>query len=235
MLKESLRVLVVDDDEQISDMITGYLELCPLFSVTAVDSVDKARRAAAEGTWHCWMVDLYVPDIRDGMGLMEEFADQVPVMVMSGQSTGGEGYRCGQLNVTGFIDKSEIDRAALVNRVYRLALTRLLCANYPKAPTNKAALAALDLLFTDTPDTVTDWASRLQITARTLEQWMRECGPNRPNTILSLFQVYQTAFAHTSLDRELRESVRELAESVIQRYADRPARLRRLVLKAQEA
>jgi CheY-like chemotaxis protein len=230
LLKDSLSVMVVDDDDQVLETVCGYIELCPLFRVEPVHDVSKARALAQARPWHCWLVDLYVPDIADGMGLMEEFSATVPTIAMSGLSTGGEGYRCSQLSVVGFIDKSELNAPALVDRVFRLALTKLLCCRYPSLPNSKVAESAMEALFKNAPESVGEWSRQLQVTARTLEQWTRECGSYKPNTILSLFHVYRVAYEYTmSAEGHPRFSPGQMA--VVQRFAERPSRLRELLSK----
>lgn len=236
LLKHSLNVLVVDDDEQVLDMVAGYLELCSLFQITPVKTVDEARELAARQLWHCWLVDLYVPDIEDGLGLMRDYARAIPLIVLSGRSTGSEGYRCGELNVLGFIDKTEIRGPALVQRVFEICLYKTMCTKYPNIGTcGKRGDNPLQVLQLRRPESVAEWASMLGVSARTLEQWAGECGAYKPNTILALFHLYRISFARTMHPRHKPAVLSVREQAIVDRYAERPARLRDLIARTVQS
>ncbi len=232
LLKHSLNVLVVDDDEQVLDMVAGYLEMCSLIDVTAVKTVDEARRLAAKQLWHCWLVDLYVPDIDDGLGLMRDYAHAIPMIVLSGRSTGSEGYRCSELNVLGFIDKTEIRGPALIKQVFQTCLYKTMCTKYPNVGTcGRRGDNPLEVLELRRPESVTEWASMLSLSSRTLEQWAGECGAYKPNTILALFHLYRVAFARAMHPRHKPARLSHREQAIVDRYAERPARLRDLITR----
>ena len=190
-LKGTLRVLVVDDDDDLLALFTANLQLCSLFDVHAAGTVEHARSLAGQGRWHCWLVDLYVPRIEDGMALIRDYASAVPILVLSGRSTGGDGYQASQKGIVGFLDKGAIDADTLIRRAYGIAVRRLLCPGYPSAGTDDEALAAL---FERSPGTVGEWAGLLSVTPRALERRIDAIAAVRPGTLLALQSLYALAF-----------------------------------------
>jgi CheY-like chemotaxis protein len=229
----SLRVMVLDDDERILDMVAGFLEMCSLFETVTARTVEEAHRYASCGPWHCWVVDLYVPYMEDGVSVMRRYAHAIPTLVLSGQSTGAEGFECGHYGVVEFLDKGKLDAAALATVVYRHGLTKLLCPNYP-AGIGENARRACDVLFTRRPEGVGEWSEMLGVTPRTLEQWAHECGPLKPNTMLVLFQVFDLAFRSGPLMRRQALELSKADELLLQRYGRRPSRLRELLRRSLE-
>ncbi|MBD3241761.1 MAG: response regulator [Chitinivibrionales bacterium] len=236
LLKHSLKVLVVDDDERVLDMVTGYLEMCSLFDVTPVKTVDEARTLAARQAWHCWLADLYVPELDDGLNLMRDYARAIPMIVLSGRSTGSDGYRCGELSILGFIDKTEIRGPALVERVYQICLYKTMCTRYPYIVTcGRRDEEPLKVLELRRPESVAEWASMLSVSSRTLEQWAGECSAYKPSTMLALFHLYRIAFARSMLRRHELAELSEREQAIVDRYAERPARLRSLIARTVQS
>jgi len=226
--ESSLRVLVLDDDERILDMVASFLEMCPLFDIVTARTVEEAYQYASRGPWHCWVVDLYVPEMEDGIGVMSKYAHTVPTLVLSGQSSGAEGFECGRYGIVGFIDKTKLDAASLASIAFRHGLTKLLCPNFP-SEVSDSARRACEILFTRRPEGVAEWADMLGITPRTLEQWAHECGELRPNTVLLLFQIFDLAFRSGPLMRRGGVELSEVDHLLLQRYGRRPSRMRDLL------
>jgi CheY-like chemotaxis protein len=232
-LTGTLKVLVADDDEQMLDLVSSVLTVCPLFSVTAVASARRARSLASAGGWHCLLFDLYVPEIADGLGLARDFAPDTPVVMLSGRSTGEEGYRCSQYNVADFLDKGDIHAAVIRATVLRHALLKLLFLGYPFARDNLSGRQMAATLVENLPESVAQWAELQGVSPRALEQRSLDCGGFRPRTVLALFRLYRLAFEHLDHPRPAR-LVGETDRVLLGRYASRRTVLSALIAERRE-
>jgi CheY-like chemotaxis protein len=235
-LAGTLKVLVVDDDEQVLDLVASMLRVCPLLDVTAVGSVERARRLGSERhNWHCWVLDLYVPELDDGMALMGSFAARYPIVALSGRSSGGEGYRCSQLGVMAFFDKSAISQSALLDCVFRNAQMKMLFERFPFVRQSKVLTCVADSLIDSWPESVTEWAGALSISPRTLEQWCTDCGSLKPRTILILHHLYQLAYRMCTAPKGRASALSAHDAKLLGRFAARRSRLAALVSGRRDA
>lgn len=228
LVREYLNVLVVDDDEGILSMIVSHLRLCSILNVTGVSSVEAARREASVRLWHAWVVDLYVPQLEDGMALLEQYGCHVPVVVMSGRSTGGEGYRCSQRNVIDFLDKATVDMHDLTARVYDACLRKVLCPRFPSPSLNAGAREALDKLLLMSPGSVKEWADFVAVSPRSLEQRLGEFAGLTPFEAISLARLFRLAYVWC----ESRTGTFVVPRSdlpLVRRLAERPSVLKQLL------
>ena len=76
-------LLVVDDDREIRDLLTRFLEKSG-FRITAVRDSREARRAWTRGAFHLVVLDLMLPG-ENGLDLARWLRDQedVPIVVLS--------------------------------------------------------------------------------------------------------------------------------------------------------
>lgn len=95
---EGLRVLVVDDEAPVRELLAEMLEYCGA-AVTAVGSVADALRMMPEVRPHVLLSDLSMPE-RDGYSLIRavralapEQGGRVPAMAVSGDTDGGTRQR----------------------------------------------------------------------------------------------------------------------------------------------
>lgn len=82
------RILVVDDDETIGEMIVSFLARLG-YDATAVGSGRDALAVFFPGRFHLVLIDLKLPDI-GGLELLEEIRKRdrrVPVIIISGYGT----------------------------------------------------------------------------------------------------------------------------------------------------
>jgi CheY-like chemotaxis protein len=211
------------------------LRTCPLLDVTAVGNVERARRLGAERhNWHCWVLDLYVPELNDGLALMESFAARYPIVALSGRSSGGEGYRCSQLGVMAFFDKSAISQSALLECVFRNAQMKMLFERFPFVRQSKVLTCVAESLIESWPQSVTEWAGALSITPRTLEQWCTDCGSLKPRTILILHHLYQLAYRMCTAPKGRASALAARDAKLLGRFAARRSRLTALVSRRRD-
>jgi len=193
-LNSTLNILIFDDNKNTAELLALLLERYPVFNLTQVHSRNEVNELYEKEKWHCWVVDLYAPDIKDGMHIIKAFAKQVPIIGVSGKATAAEGYKCSRLHVVDFIDKGELNSTSLVERVFTHAMKKMIFPEYPNLDSKKISLDAVETLFEKSPQSVGEWARYTNVTPRTMENWCQEATGKSPRDILSLYLVFHLAF-----------------------------------------
>ncbi len=227
MLAGTFSVLALDDDEDMLAMLVSYLQICPIFSVTGAATVDEALGLIVSRQWHCWVVDLYVPTAAQGLGLVAQVARHIPVVVLSGQSTGGEGYLCGQHGAEAFIDKGVIEADTLNARVFDLCLKKRLAPAFPFADTRDPRAEVLTHLFDSEVLAVAQWARALAVSRRALEQRVHEACGLAPLTVLWLYRLYRIAQRYCRNGGRLPFPLSRSERALLTRFVANPLLLQR--------
>jgi len=84
-IREGLRVLVIDDDEELCDLTADYL--APLgFRVEAVHTGEEGVERATGEQWHAVILDVMLPDV-DGFEVLRRIRakSKVPVLMLTGR------------------------------------------------------------------------------------------------------------------------------------------------------
>ncbi|MBD3317186.1 MAG: response regulator [Chitinivibrionales bacterium] len=216
VLAGSLRILMVDDNPEVLLLMKSFLlEGNNLFAVDAVSSADEADKALQNPTYNLAVIDLYMPTSDVTQNLISRYTEQLPILVVSGKASGGEGYLCSQMNIVGFFDKEMLDQRTLYRAAFDAALKHRLSGIYP-APLYKQKLqSAFNILMSDSPESVSEWAQRLGVSSRALE-YSFDCTSRSPRQILKLYRLYRIARAvdtsHSLLRADLTPKDRNLLE-----------------------
>jgi ActR/RegA family two-component response regulator len=99
--ERTVNLLLVDDDRQVLKALQRNFT-SPAFAITAMDTFDSAKKAAAGGMWHCWVLDIDLGNGRTGMDIMAADKNFPFVIILSGlqsMSTAAEAVRRGALQV----------------------------------------------------------------------------------------------------------------------------------------
>lgn len=98
------KILVVDDEQQIRQLLTDLLED---FDVTSVGSVDDAMEALIADSFDLVLTDIKMPE-KSGLELVQDvmrYASNTPVIVMSGHGGKEETMDCLRYGAYDFFEK----------------------------------------------------------------------------------------------------------------------------------
>ena len=87
MAGDKARVLVVDDEKDIVEMMQGFLSMFS-YNVSSADNGKRARELFAENKYELCLMDLKLPDV-SGFDLLKEFRSQnsdIKVIIITGSS-----------------------------------------------------------------------------------------------------------------------------------------------------
>lgn len=103
---QTIRLLIVDDEEAFLNVITQRLRLKD-FDVTAASDGETAMAAALEKTFDVAVVDLHMPGM-NGQELLAALKDRHPflqVLILTGQGTMGAAMECMRLGAASYLEK----------------------------------------------------------------------------------------------------------------------------------
>ena len=115
------KILVVDDDESIIDLLSTRLAIAGYNVVTATDGFE-AIRALKDTRPHAMILDINMPGL-DGFGVLEHMKKQgvhkPPTLVLTARHNAGDVEKAIRLGAKDYLAKPFDDRL-LLNRVARL-------------------------------------------------------------------------------------------------------------------
>jgi DNA-binding NarL/FixJ family response regulator len=101
-----VRVLIADDDRRARDALRSLLSGVPGISVVGVaESAEAALQMANEQTPTVALVDLLLPEARDGLGLLEALTRELGVSAVAISIDGGLQNRARSAGAIEFVDK----------------------------------------------------------------------------------------------------------------------------------
>jgi DNA-binding NarL/FixJ family response regulator len=101
-----VRVLIADDDRRARDALRSLLSGVPGISVVGVaESAEAALQMANEQTPTVALVDLLLPEARDGLGLLEALTREGGVSAVAISIDGGLQDRARSAGAIEFVDK----------------------------------------------------------------------------------------------------------------------------------
>jgi DNA-binding NarL/FixJ family response regulator len=101
-----VRVLIADDDRRARDALRSLLSGVPGISVVGVaESAEAALQMANEQTPTVALVDLLLPEARDGLGLLEALTRELGVSAVAISIDGGLQDRARSAGAIDFVDK----------------------------------------------------------------------------------------------------------------------------------
>lgn len=124
VLDGTLPVIVVEDNPQVLGWLRGYLESCPLLDIYQAECVDEAVAVLASSAppIHCCVMDLGLPEASDGFGLLEQFAADIPFLVVTARNCVDEASHCHHLNAVRVLGKTGLRRDSLIPLVCESAV-----------------------------------------------------------------------------------------------------------------
>ncbi|KMQ51036.1 hypothetical protein CHISP_1959 [Chitinispirillum alkaliphilum] len=190
-LRESIRVLVVEDNPQSYTLVEAVLENSPLYKIEqAVSSADAAKKFSNSNRLHVCLLDLGMTDIdNDEFYILRRYNTCCPILVFTGSGSPGKGAESVFLGARAVIEKkSPFDTSHFLKTVNHWALMGILNKSYDEKNWTTLSLAT-KILFEKAPHSVTEWADYIGITDRQLRN-LWGCGAK---SVLHLFHLYSNA------------------------------------------
>jgi CheY-like chemotaxis protein len=103
------RLLIIDDEEDIRDVVKAALEEFASWDVTTIDSGVKAIQILRTGDYDAILLDLSMPDL-DGFSVYEllqadPIAQNIPIALLTAKVLPSDRRRFAELNIAGVISK----------------------------------------------------------------------------------------------------------------------------------
>lgn len=163
---EQYRILLVEDDEEISEMLKNFLSMENYEVICAFDGQEACQKFD-EDTFNLVLLDLMIPKL-NGMGVMEHIRQKsfVPIMILSAKDTESDKTLGLGLGADDYITKpfSVVEVLARI----KAALRRTMHYDNASADTD-VILKAGDLTMNLTDYTVTKRGQKVELTAKEFE------------------------------------------------------------------
>lgn len=195
-LDNLVNVLLVDDDMKILSLLSEILkQVCP-YHINSVTTAQQAEKIlSSPSRVHLCVLDLGITDIKsDEFFLLRQFGTKISFIILTGRSSPLKGFEAHALGAKAVIEKTgKFDNLRFLETVNHLSLLNIINPKYN--PTiNDSLSKSTDLLFKETPKFVSQWAQSMGMTDRTLRHiWTKNLGANA-KIILSIYQMFETAF-----------------------------------------
>ncbi|MHB9111196.1 MAG: response regulator transcription factor [Thermoleophilia bacterium] len=114
---EQIRIILIDDHPVVLEGLTSGLSQYPLLEITGTaNSVNDARRLISEGDFDLMVTDLMMPEVEDGLDLINFCASHIPdckVVVLSFSNRPEDIFRANQAGANAYLIKdSDLDEIA---------------------------------------------------------------------------------------------------------------------------
>jgi DNA-binding response OmpR family regulator len=163
---EQYRILLVEDDAEISEMLKNFLSMENYEVICAFDGQEACQKFD-EDTFNLVLLDLMIPKL-NGMGVMEHIRQKsfVPIMILSAKDTESDKTLGLGLGADDYITKpfSVVEVLARI----KAALRRTMHYDNASADTD-VILKAGDLTMNLTDYTVTKRGQKVELTAKEFE------------------------------------------------------------------
>jgi DNA-binding NarL/FixJ family response regulator len=198
-LDKSLNVLIVDDDWTILDVLKETLSPIHLYNIMTANTTKAANGIiSSEKRIHVCIMDLGLNDVdHDEYYLLKNFAPYVSFLVHTGSVDPAQGFKSKKYGAKHLITKGSItaiEGIDLVQAINRQALYNLINPSYSETVFDTLNYAT-EVLFKQSPDSVTLWASEAKITDRELRNlWKIKIGI-MARQALTIYNLYSMAFS----------------------------------------
>jgi CheY-like chemotaxis protein len=200
LLKNTVRVLVVDDMPAIAIAVRDFLELFQIYSVDTANSTREALNILekTEKRYHACLFDLGMDDVEgDEFYLLDRYKGIIPFIIFSSREDTDRGFKSGKRGAKAFVCKTTVlsfNYNDLITSLNKYTLHNILCPEYDESGKNNIC-KYLDTLIKKIPVHVQDWARELDLSDRQIRYvWEEHLGFN-PKHTLCVFQIISGLFA----------------------------------------
>jgi CheY-like chemotaxis protein len=197
-LKRSVSILVVDDDPNLLDLYEDLISGHPLYSVITASTARLAEQIIKKGVHiHLSILDFGIDDIgSDEYYLLRKYSKKIPFVIISGSADLERAFEASTLGAAGLIAKPpETASMKFWNTLSRIFLDKTILPDF-SITMNPLLKKCCDILRTDLPESVTEWANKAHITDAYLRKLLSESTTFPPKHILFLYKIYKNAFSY---------------------------------------
>jgi DNA-binding NarL/FixJ family response regulator len=194
-----VHLLIIDDDSQVRDMLTGMFSSSSLVSITSGASCRQAFELItnAQHPWHCWILDIALDEEKDGLTILKRYPRFPFTIMLSGlrsMTTATEALKLGAMKV---YDKDPSSLDELYESVCKIA-----AMGFVLNGKNTQYLSQFSFLLEKPLKTAEQWAETACISPR---QFDRICTSHTSLTARLLLPFYYTLYV--LLNNEIRGMV----------------------------
>jgi CheY-like chemotaxis protein len=197
-LFRSVGVIFIDDNPEQLELYEDLLSEHPLFTVLTAKNAEDAQKILKSGALlHLCVLDMGINDIdHDEFYLIKKFKDKYPFIVISGSMDMEKAFKATKFGAAGMISKPvDVTSCKFWNTLAEVFCTKAIIPALPEDANAKMKLCC-DILRKYNPESVSDWAARVNISDTYLRKLWGECFTDSPKLMLLKYKVYYNAFVY---------------------------------------
>lgn len=195
-LDKLVNVVFVDDDANILSLLNEIFQPICVFKTYMAENAQEAEKLlVTPPRKHLCILDLGIADLKnDEFYLLKRFSNRVSFIIFTGRSSPAKGFDAHAFGARAVMEKSsDFDAVKFFKKVTYFSLLNIINPRYNSAMNDSLSIST-ELLFEKSPHFVSEWAQLMGLTDRTLRHiWTKNLGANA-KIILSIYQMFETAF-----------------------------------------
>jgi|GEM_PF-2848417 CheY-like chemotaxis protein len=227
LLKDSVRVLVVDDEPLMRVLACDNLGAFPIYSITVASSTAEAVAVLDETRrrFHVCVMDRGLCDVQSNeFYLLDAYKEKMPFIVITAREDTEKGFECCQRGAKHVISKGSPGfHDKMLATINKLALTSIVFPGYHERPSPFLS-RCVELMIEKRPRYVKDVAQGLNMTDKAVRNGWKKYLGIEPKYSLCIFHLYLRAF----------ERVEEICKKGILSHTEKTADELRAGAKARE-
>jgi CheY-like chemotaxis protein len=195
-LFKSVTVLFTDDDPHQLQFYQDIIGDHPLYNVLTASNAQQAKNIILSNVRiHLCVLDMGIDDIeKDEFYLLKRFGLKLPYIVISGSMDMERAFTASQFGAVGMISKPTDVQSlkfwdTLSTAFCNSAILPILHSN-----SNPMLKECCDVVKRTLPESVTEWAAKVNITDTYLRKLWSDCFMFSPKYMLVLYRMYYHAF-----------------------------------------
>jgi CheY-like chemotaxis protein len=197
-LNKTITVLVVDDEPCHLDFYEDFISGHPIYKIIKAPNAQTAENAIHSGVpIHICILDFGIDDINnDECYLLKKYSRQIPFVVISGSADIERAFEASKLGAAGLLAKPvDVTSPVFWDKLSEIFLQKTILPDL-SAAVNPIICECCRVLVEDTPEMVSEWATKSNITDAYLRRLWSECFTFSPKHVLFLYKAYKSAFSY---------------------------------------
>ncbi len=195
---KTISILVVDDDQCQLDFYEEMISGHPLYKVTKASTAKQAELLLSSSAHiQLCILDLGIDDMdNDEYYLLKKFSPKLPIIIISGSADLERAFVASNLGAAGVISKPpEVSSQKFWNTLSKVYLDWVILPVIPQM-VNPIFATSCEIIQSDLPESVSDWAAKANITDTYLRRLWSECYAFPPKHVLFLYKTHKQAFTY---------------------------------------
>lgn len=197
-LLKSVSILFIDDDPNQLNYYEDTIGCHPLCTVIKASNASNAQQIIqSDRVIHLCILDLGIDDINnDEFYLLRKFSKKIPFIIMSGSADIERAFIATNLGAVGMIAKPpHIFSKKFWSILSEVFLDRKILPDM-SGSFNPSLKECCNIIKTNLPEAVSDWAVLANISDAYLRKLWNECFTISPKHVLFLYKIYKQAFEY---------------------------------------